>query len=234
MSLFNPLILLIFWNGALGNSDSINGWTKIDINTYYLLLVITNGLLVSHVADGIGKVDIRQGSLVRYLTRPFPYFWFKFNEELPYRILQGTIGFIGFIVLTKFIPITELTSVDTFTILIFIGAFFLSYMIQICFALIAFWITEIGGLFNTIEVARIVLGGTLLPLSLLPYWLGNIAYISPYAYVTYFPITSIQGKLSPETQIGVLCMQALWIIIFSVIYKVLWHFGLRKFSGVGQ
>ena len=132
------------------------------------------------------------------------------------------------------IPITHIPPVTIWTLLILIGALLLSFLMQASVALIAFWIVEVGGIFDTLEVVRLVLGGTILPIILLPNWIINIAYISPFAYTAYFPITSIQGKLSSETQLWVLCMQGIWIILFICLYKILWFFGLKKFSGVGQ
>ena len=234
MSLVNPLLLIISWNGALGKSGMMNGWTRTDINTYYLLLIVTSSILISHVEDKIGTMDIREGGLVRYLTRPFSYFWLCFFEEIPYRLLQGIFAVIGFIILTSLIPITHIPPVTIWTLLILIGALLLSFLMQASVALIAFWIVEVGGIFDTLEVVRLVLGGTILPIILLPNWIINIAYLSPFAYTAYFPITSIQGKLSSETQLWVLCMQGIWIILFICLYKILWFFGLKKFSGVGQ
>ena len=59
-------------------------------------------MLSSHIEEDVAEFDIQQGDLVRYLIRPFPYYWIKFIEEIPYRILQGSYGIIIMITVAVF------------------------------------------------------------------------------------------------------------------------------------
>ncbi len=234
MSVVNPLILIAFWSGATSGSATIGGFSKSELNTYYLILIIATTCLISHIEDKIGKYDIREGGLVRYLTRPFSYFWLCFFHEIPYRILQGIFGLIGFFILSFFIKTVHIPTITIFTFIILVSAYVLSYLMQSVIGLCAFWITEINGIFNTMEVVRVVLSGIIVPLTFLPYWLASITYILPFSYLTYFPIISLQGKASAHLQIWIIFMQVLWITIFIAIYKIMWRQGVKRFTGVGQ
>ncbi|MCX6731284.1 MAG: hypothetical protein NTZ55_05540, partial [Candidatus Roizmanbacteria bacterium] len=45
--------------------------------------------LTSHVEQEVAEMDIKQGELVNYLTKPISYYWINFIGELPYRVLQA-------------------------------------------------------------------------------------------------------------------------------------------------
>ncbi len=100
LALLNPAIYLLFWRAAI-NSGHIIG-TKVifnDIASYYLLVVIAGALLIAHVEEDVAMIDIKQGELVKYLLKPYSYFWMKFIEEIPYRVIQGTYGWIGLLIM---------------------------------------------------------------------------------------------------------------------------------------
>lgn len=87
VSLFNPLLMLLFWRGALQSNNV--GITLPAVTSYYFLLTVAGALLTSHVEEGVANIDIQEGKLSQYLIRPFSFFWLKFFEEFPYRFIQG-------------------------------------------------------------------------------------------------------------------------------------------------
>lgn len=234
LNIINPLILILFWKGAFGDSARISGFTHAQINSYYLLLVIVITMTLSHIEENIAKDHIRNGELVRFLTRPFPYLLLCFFTELPHRIVQGVYGILAFLILSFFISGIPDISISATSLSILMLAYVLCFLIQATISLFAFWIVDMNGLLNVWEVARAVLSGILVPLTFLPDWLSSIAYALPFAYIIYFPVISFQGIADMHTQLWIICMQLLWICVFWILYKVLWHFGIKKFSGVGQ
>lgn len=233
LNIINPLMLILFWQGAYSKQSTISGFSHSQINSYYLLLVIVITVVVSHIEEKIAKNDIREGDLVRYLTRPFPYLVVSFFEELPHRVIQGMYGLIAYLFLSYFISIPPaVISINSLTILLL--AYILCFLIQATISLIAFWIIDLNGVLNTLEVFRMLLSGMLIPLPFLPNWMSSIAYTLPFAYFVYFPVITLQGSTSVHTQYWIIFMQLLWISIFGCIYKLMWHFGIKKFSGVGQ
>lgn len=234
LNIVNPLILILFWSGATSNSSIIAGFTRNQINTYYVLLVIVVTIVVSHIEESIAKADIRDGLLVSYLLRPFSYLTFKFFQELPHRVLQGIFGIISYVILSNLIPGVSDAILTPTTVVIIALAYLLCFLMQASIGLLAFWIIEISGVLNMGEVIRAVFSGILVPIVFLPDYLANIAYITPYPYIIYFPVISLQGLADTNLQMWVMSMQIMWITFFYILYKVLWHFGIRQFSGVGQ
>ncbi len=227
-------MLILFWGGVKSKSALIGGLTREEISSYYLILIVVVTVVMSHIEEEIAKNHIREGGLVRYLVRPFPYLALQFLNEMPHRLLQGVYGVIGFFILQHLIPNIPLPIISLSTVFILVNAYFLCFIVQATLSLTAFWITDMAGILNTWEVIRVVLSGLLVPITFLPNWVASIAYATPFPYIIYFPVISLQGNAPIQLQIWIIFMQFLWMALFFAIYKTLWHFGLKRFSGVGQ
>lgn len=237
--LTSPLVFLLFWNGALDSKTThVPGWTSASFASYYFFLIIAGALLMSHVEEDVSREDIRQGELVKYIIRPFSYYWFNFFEELPYRVLQGFYGVVFFFILTLFFNIAFefTTSLQSFllSVVIAIFAYFISYTFKMILGLTAFWLTDTYGFYHLTDMAIFIFAGYSVPLQLFPQMVEKIAYWLPFAYMIYFPIISFQGKLSVAEQVFIIMLQGVWLCILVCLYKFIWHKGIQKFSGVGQ
>lgn len=235
--LLNNLTLILFWGGALKNGGS-GMWTLTTATTYYFLLTIAGSLLSSHIEEDVAIFDIQYGDLTRYLTRPFPYFWIKFIEEIPYRILQGFYGiivFIGFTLLFgKFIVLTHNPVIILLCIASMIMAFFLSFTMKMNLGLSAFWFKDSRGFFELFTIVLIVFSGGIIPLYLLPHSVQIISYILPFAYMAFFPIIGLQGQLEVLELLKVLAVQGVWMGIFIGMNRFLWNRGIKEFAAFGQ
>lgn len=239
---FIPVInggfFLLFWHGAFqANNQLLNGWDGNSIMTYYLLLVIVSTLLISHT-EILVQSDIVQGGVVKYLTKPFPYYWFMFFNELPFRLLQGGYAILAYSVVAFLFPSVRISFGDIttalLTIAIFVCAFFMTHTYKMILGIVAFWTKDTRGIIETSEVIIILLAGFNVPLPLLPGILADIAAVLPFSYFVYFPVVSLQGKLSLIEMTHVLCIQLAWLIFFIFIYKTMLRKGLQKFTAVGQ
>lgn len=237
LALINPLILILFWRGA--NQEGISTQITLpELTTYYFFLIFAVTFLMSHVEEEVAYYDIKQGNLVRYLLRPISYYWIKFYEEIPYRVLQGFYGIIAIIILFIFfgrlVSFTLTPPILILSIVIAILAYFIAFTFKMIVGLLAFWFIEIGGLFNMIEVIIVVFAGFILPISLMSETLKNLANILPFSYIVYFPIYSFLGKFKEPQLLGIILTQFLWLIILLAVYKIMWNKGIKKFTGVGQ
>lgn len=238
LSLFNPLILLLFWNGVFKTSSEPLEFTLNEITTYYLLLVVAGSTLMSHVEETVASMDIQEGRLVTYLIRPVSYYWMKFFEEIHHRILQGFYGVVILTALTAYFG--QLITFPTdptrifLTIVIAVFAYFIAFTLKMVVSFIGFWATDIGGLYEVMEVIILVLAGYVLPLHLLPAPLDSIAYTLPFSHIIYFPVVAFQGLLEVEEMYRVIFSQSIWLLFFLLVYQLMWARGLKHFTGVGQ
>jgi len=230
--------LILFWSGAIKNSTPTANWTISSITTYYVFLTIAGTTLTSHIEEDVAKIDIQQGDLVRYLLRPFPYYWIKFIEELPYRLLQGSYGIILLIlssfVFGKLIQITSDPFIIFMSAIIAILAYFLIFTMKMNLGLSAFWFINSRGFFDLFTIILIVFSGGVVPLHLLPVPFQILSFILPFAYTAYFPITALQGQLNITQLFQVAGTQLLWLSILLLLNHTLWNRGIRKFTAYGQ
>jgi len=238
-SMINPLMIILFWAGArVGNKQIFPGWSTVDINSYYFLLMIASALLTSHSEEDIAFYDIRQGGLAKYLVKPFSYYWLKFIEEIPYRVLQGFYGMTAIFIIGFFfknlIQITFNLQTITFGIICCVLAFFISFTYKMCLGLLAFWFKQIRSITQLLEIIAIIFAGYIIPLEMLPGQLKAIAYILPFSYIVYFPVRIFQGEMVFFDYFKVIFGQTVWLLIFVLINRLEWRRGIKTFTATGQ
>ncbi len=55
----------------------------------------------------------------------------------------------------------------------------------------------------------------------------------PFPYTLSFPILLILGELSPQEIAANFGMQAVWVVLSYLIFRLIWRAGLKQFSAVG-
>ena len=238
-SFLNPLSLLIFWVAVFKDREGVlTGWTLSTVTTYYFLLIIAGSFIIAHIEEDVAIKDIREGQLVAYLIKPISYFWIKFFNETPWRIIQGFFGVIVFsifyILFSEFITLPNTLSGITMAAIMVLLAFFISFTFKMIVGLSAFWFIDFWGLQQIIEVVIIILAGFVMPIEFFPDWLEKLSHLTPFAYMIYYPILSLQSKLPVAQAINVISIQIMWLGILAVVYKLVWARGIKKFTGVGQ
>lgn len=235
LSLLGPLMMILFWRGSVRHS--MGSWTLSELNSYYFLIIIAAASLVSHSEDDVAKEDIQDGQLVSYLLRPYSYYWSKFFEEIPFRILQGLYGIISLILFFIFLKTTIIISHDpailvlaTLTALL---ALFISFTYKVILGQVAFWLIDTRGVFELSEIAIILFAGFNLPIELFPHWLRTFSLFTPFPYIVYFPVISFLGRQTVTQIMQTVLIQLTWLGIFLLFRQWQWRQGIKKFSGVG-
>lgn len=239
MGLLNPLLQLLFWSGAISDSSAIGAyWSFGEMASYYLLITIATSFLVVHIEQDVAFLDIKEGVLAKYLLHPFSYFISKFMEELPWRMIQGLFGLLVFAIFLSFTHISFPLITNPLQIIlamaIFLLALCISYTFKMVLGLAALWTTDFWGILSIEEVVFLIFGGVVMPLTYYPAPLEKISYFLPLAYIVYFPVVVVQGKLSELEMLGVIIAQIVWIGLLYGLYRMVWQRGLQKFTAVGQ
>lgn len=238
-SFLNPLIILLFWVALYKEKGEVlGGWPLSELASYYLLIVIASSFIIAHVEEDVAVHDIREGDLVRYLTRPISYYWMKFFGEIPWRIVQGFFGVVVFSVFytifNKFISIPNSIEGALSTLFVIILAVFISFTLKMIVGLSAFWFTDFWGLQQVVEVIIVVLAGFVMPIMLLPDWIRTLSLYSPFPYMIYFPVRAFQSSLTSAEIIHTITVQLIWVVLLYIVYKLMWVKGVKKFTGVSQ
>ena len=73
--------------------------------------------------------------------------------------------------------------------------------------MVTFWTTRVGAIFEAYFAAELLLSGRLVPVSLMPEWVQDIAAFLPFQWSFYLPIESLVGDLSTGELLSRLAMQ---------------------------
>ncbi len=227
VSLLHPLIYLLFWSGR--------GINTTGIITYYLFYIIAGGFFV-HVEED-ARPDILEGQLSMYLMKPFSYLQLKFFSELPWRMIQGSMGFIvlSFIAFVFAVPI-RIVGLPHEILLAIVIAFFgycVMFMFKMIILLTAFWTIDISGFQQLSEMIVVICAGFIMPIYALSEPVQRIIYLTPFPYMIYFPVMAFMGNLSSSDYSRIFPVQVIWLVLFYGMYRTLWRKGIRKFTAVG-
>ncbi len=113
------------------------------------------------------------------------------------------------------------------------GAYLVRTMMYTSLGMISFWTTRVSAIFELIFALELILGGRLVPMTLMPVWIQQIAFYLPFQWTFFFPINALVGNMSAPDLFTGLGMQLVWISLGVIALNIVWHFGIRRFSSVG-
>ncbi len=99
--------------------------------------------------------------------------------------------------------------------------------------LITFFTTRVGAIFELFFALELVFSGRLVPMTLMPQVIQNIATYLPFEWTFFFPIQVLVSPMSVLHMLAGLGMQLLWIAIGWLAVQLAWKVSLRQFSAVG-
>lgn len=239
ISVLSTAVFLLFWTARYKSNNVLPaGWTIQDITNYYLLFIFAGATLMSHIESDVADFDIYRGELNKYILKPYHYYLAKLYEELPYRIIQGLYAFIVLTGISVLLPHGYKLTIDLPSLMLglisCIFAFILSQTYKIALGMIAFWFTDAWYASEFSEILTIVFSGITIPLVFLKGLLYQIAIILPFGSMLYTPVVILIGKISFHEALYSIGIQILWIIFFIILYKILFKFGIRRFTGVND
>lgn len=234
-----PIFIQVFLWIAIydGSSDNVlYGYKFPQMIAYIVIAAFVNRIVNSGVENVIND-DIHSGGIAKYLIKPIGYISFRMLHVLGQKlssiitmlfftvgaivILHRTTGFeIHFAPLLIFIPALVLGLI-------------LNFFIFFIISMLAFWLTEVGSFFMTIQVIVTVISGGIFPIAVLGDCFVKIMKFLPFIYTTYFPAQLFTGAIQTAdiwTGVG---LQIFWIGFLSFISVVLWRAGSKRYVAVG-
>jgi ABC-2 type transport system permease protein len=122
-------------------------------------------------------------------------------------------------------------------VLLFIPTLFfaliLNFLIFFCVGMWAFWLSEIGFLFEAVRIVIVVLSGGIFPLEIFGGTVCALLKFLPFAYAVGFPVDVLVGTVTGPAVFTGLISQTVWIGLMLVISGCLWNLGSKKFLAAG-
>lgn len=230
------LIIILMWSAIYDGNTKIGNYTLPEMLTYLIIGNLVAVLLRNFLYEVVAK-DIKDGLLSAHLLKPISYFRYILVREIGRIAMVTMISGATQLVVTVFfidqIIINNDLMVISVIILMVILAFVIEMLISYLSGLITFWQDEVNGLNFIILRLRKFFAGGYFPLNLLPPWFLTTSFLLPFAYSFFVPAQIYLGRLSIQAGLKGILVEMVWIVLLYIFIKITWHFGIKKYEGVG-
>lgn len=234
-----PIFIQTFlWTAIYQNSTQqvVYGYTYRQMIAYTFLA----GLISRIVRTGFEydiMDDIKNGKYSKFLVQPLGYFPYRLasylGQKLPNLAMILSILVVVLIGLSAFWGLSlHIAQVLAFLLTLFL-AVVLNFLIFYCFSAVAFWIVEIGFLFEGIRIVTILLSGGIFPLDVFGAQFLRIVNLLPFKYTVNYPINVLNGRLTSAQVLEGMLIQCLWIVACWLLANFLWRQGGKRYVAVG-
>jgi ABC-2 type transport system permease protein len=235
LTLTMPLVMLGLWT-SVASEAPFRGYASSDFVAYYLLALIVRNVTSSWVVWQINE-DVRLGFLSMRLLRPIHPFVMYVAQHLSAVPLRAIIA-IPVAVILLFTSARDAITSDPARIALFVVSLALAWAIvfavQLAIGSLAFWFTRSMAVLDVYFGMFAVLSGYLLPLALLPDWIGAAADYTPFPGMLSVPIdVMIARDLDAAGAAALVGGQAAWAAIMIAIAMIAWRAGVRRYEAVG-
>ncbi|PLC13854.1 ABC transporter permease [Bacillus paralicheniformis] len=243
---FLPIITQIFlWWAvfeSVGEGDrssaDIAGYHFENMVAYYLLTMLGRAFSsMPGLASGIA-LQIRDGEIKKFLIQPVDMVGFLLLTRVAHKAAYYAVALLPFALVFYlcrgyFIDgWPDATTMAAF-VLSLAMAFLLGFFLEVSIGLIGFWFLEVTSLLFLYMLLSFFLSGHMFPLDMLPQPWNFLVESMPLKYLAYFPSAVFLGKITGPELVRGLVIEAAWLVFFVVLSRVMFHYGVRRYSGFG-
>ena len=228
-------------DSAAGPDGNIAGYKYGDMVAYYLLVIISRAFSsMPGLTGGIAN-QIRNGEVKKFLIQPVDMQGCLLMQRIAHKLVYYLIAILPFALVFFLCRDFFIEGWPPPNVLaVFFASLFLSFLLgfylECCIGLIGFWFLEVTSLTFIYMLMNFLLSGHMFPLELLPAEPFNIRQIVeylPFKYLAYFPAAVFLGKIEGAELYRGLLAEIGWVVFFIVLSRVLWHRGIKRYSGYG-
>lgn len=237
-ALFPIFIQFFLWTSIYSGNPKgiINGYTYNQIIVYTIMANIVSRLVRTGFEYEVGD-DIKNGGLNKFIIKPIDYSIYKFCCFIGQKLIHLLMMVIVISGLLIFLAVKFGSTFEPFHIFLFFGslllAFILNFTIFFAISTSAFWLFEIGFLFEAVRIIIIFLSGGIFPLDIFGKSATLILNYLPFKYTINFPVEILNGRLSLTLGLQGIFIQIIWIILFAILARLLWRTGTKRYVAVG-
>ena len=239
ISAIYPILIQTFLWTAIYQASSegvVYGYTYRQIIAYTFLAGLVGRIVRTGFEYEI-MTDVKGGRFSIFLVQPLGYFPYRlanfFGQKLPGLMMILSLLVIVLLGLNVFWGVSlELSRILLFLVTLVL-AVALNFLIFYCISSIAFWIVEIGFLFEGIRIVIVLLSGAIFPLEVFGARFVQVMNLLPFKYTVNYPINVLNGKIPAAEIAPGMLMQLVWIGACLLLANGLWRVGSRRYVAVG-
>lgn len=229
-----PLIMLALWTSVAAEAP-FRGYSSQAFIAYFLATLIVRNLTSTWVSWQITE-EIRAGTMAIRLLRPVhPFIAFTASHAaaVPIRGLVA-LPLAGVLLLSSGASALTTAPLQLALALPSIAlAWLITFSLMFAFGALGFFLTRTQALVTLHFALFSLLSGYLLPLPLLPGWIGEIAAWTPYRSMLSVPVELLTRAMTRTEVAQLMLGQLAWAAAMLAIALWLWRRGVRRFESVG-
>jgi ABC-2 type transport system permease protein len=230
---------ILLWDAVYaGSTRQELGGFRLKEMIAYLLLVHISRMFSSMpgLAGGIA-LDIREGTLKKYLLQPLDMLGYLIVYRVAHKIAYIVTSFVPYAILfalcgNYFEHFPDATTFAAY-ILSLLLAFAVGFYFEACIGMVGFWLLEVTSLLYIVNTLNYFISGHMFPIDLLDEPAPTILKLLPFQYMAYFPATVFLGKVQGAALWQGLITEAAWALALLVLSRTLFRIGLRRYSAYG-
>ncbi len=240
---FLPLVTQVFLWGAIfeavgtDGSGTIAGYTYQEMVAYYLLTQVSRAFSSMPGLASTIALQIRNGEIKKYLIQPVDLLGFlllgRMAHKLVYYVVAaGPFALVFFLCRDFFNGWPDLLTMVAFVASL-VMSFLLGFFLEATLGMVGFWFLEVSSLLFVYMLFNFFFSGHMFPIDMLPGVWGTIVRGSPLQYLAYFPAAVFLGKIQGEQLAWGLGLEFAWVVVFVILSRVTFHFGVKRYSAYG-
>ena len=233
--ILEPLVYLIVWSiVSKASGGNIASYTTNHFAAYFIMLMLVNQVTYTWIMYEF-EYRIREGTLSFALLKPVHPIHSDIADNISSKLI--TTPFIMLVAAVLALIFHPSLSPAPWAIALFFPALLLAFAVRFLLewtlAQSAFWTTRVGAVNQTYFILMLFLSGQFAPLTLLPPPVQLMADILPFRWLIAYPIDLVTGRLTLNEAVIGLGAQAAWLIVSYVLFRIVWHAGVKIYSAVG-
>lgn len=233
-------VMFFIWRAVFlaSGEGQFMGFTMTDMTVYVFLSNLVRFLTASDSTQNLAE-EIRDGSIIMRLIKPV---------NMDFSLLATELGNTAVTIAFIFLPVMTGVEIYRYVALGYVAfrlrnflffllstllSYLLSFYLNLIFGYLAFFLMNIWG-FSILKSSIInFFAGSLIPISFFPEGIRRIFEALPFASLIYVPTMIYMGKYEGAALAGVLMNQVLWIGVFVLISRLLWHWAKKRLAVQG-
>jgi ABC-2 type transport system permease protein len=221
-------LLTVVWRAAYGDRTEVDGIAVGQLLTYITLANLQVFFLRQELDGGI-EGRIRQGQIGFDLSRPVGYPLQLFASGLGDMIGKLPLLVVAFPVAFIAGELRGPASVEAgvgygFALVL---AWVVSMLLNVLIGLVAFWTVEMNGFRMVYRLIGNFATGALVPLWFMPDALRAVIQILPFQAIAFVPVSIYVGAPATGSIWTALGLQAMWVVLLSLLIRWMWSQAFR-------
>lgn len=213
----------------LGVKPSWDFDQALSIIKYVVVANIIYTITMTNIEDVMAR-DIKDAKLAYKLLTPISPSMDYIISDVSMKLLRCVLFYFPAVFILAILGQFHVSNL-IFGVISMVIACAIGYALAFGIGCFSFWITETWGISAIKGLLLSVFAGSLFPLSLLPHDIQTILFLTPFPYLCYFPASLMIDNV--QADLRYLGLGVIWAFLLSVMAKLLWRCGLRKYESAG-